>query len=247
MEELARRLRDVMATGGMALVGVASSEAVAQYAEPEAEALISRLPQAISMGYRLSDAVIEGIEDGPTLIYKHHYKTVNWLLDQTAARCAAAVQSAGYDAVPVPASQTVDWERQVGLLSHRIIAHHAGLGWIGRSTLVVNPIHGARVRYATVLTDAPLDPALLSSPGGAEEEGGLSERIAGGCGECERCIPVCPAGAISREGYDRERCLATLREFARRRGIGVFICGVCVKACPVERPGRSGGPGGAPE
>ncbi|KPK67202.1 hypothetical protein AMJ82_11065, partial [candidate division TA06 bacterium SM23_40] len=139
MQRLEDRLRDVIVGSGMTLFAVADAAAAAEYAEPDGKELISRLPHAISLGFRLSDAVIEPIEDGPTLLYKHHYKTANWLLDQAAARVAAALQSEGFGAAAVPASQTVDWERQVGMLSHRAIARAAGLGWIGRSTLVVHP------------------------------------------------------------------------------------------------------------
>jgi epoxyqueuosine reductase QueG len=201
----------------MTLFGVASLDRVRESFHPSIARIAERFDRAISIGYRLPDAVIDDIEDRPTLLYASAYKTGNWLLDQTAARLAAIVNRAGANALPIPASQIVDWDAQVGHLSHRLVAQEAGHGWIGKSALLVNPVHGARVRYATILIDVPLP---------------LDQLQTRSCGECRVCIARCPAQAISDEGYDKQKCLETLKRFAAMRGIGQFICGVCVKACP---------------
>ena len=217
-EELHAELKQRALTEGMSLFGVASLERVRVSYHPTIERLANRFDKAISIGYRLPDAVIEDIEDCPTLLYTSAYKTANWLLDQTSARLATLVHAAGGTAVPIPASQIVDWEAQTGHLSHKLVARDAGHGWIGRSGLLVNPIHGARARYATILVDAPLP---VDTP------------CEGSCGDCHRCEETCPAAAIGDDGYNKEKCLAKLRQFGGTRGIGQFICGVCVKACPV--------------
>ena len=175
------------------------------------------MPIGISLGLRLSDAGLDPLEGAPTLLYKHHYKAANYRLDQVALRLVTYLQERGFSALPVPASQMVDWEGQKGHLSHKLVAKFAGLGWIGRSSLLVNAKYGARVRYVTILTDMPLS-----------ADGPLAE----GCGECRSCISLCPAGAIREDGYDMPRCAAKLKEFSSRRGIGVLICGMCVQACP---------------
>lgn len=201
------------------LIGVADIEGIpAELLHPE----IRRLgyPRAISLLKPLLPSILDTIDDEPTLIYKHHYKVVNWLLDQSAHKIAYLLHSKGYNAIPIPASQTVDWDIQSGHLSHRYIAQKAGLGWIGKSKLLINPKYGPRIRLATILTDAPLEP---NSP------------IEGGCGSCSLCIDACPANALSEDGYDKERCLHQLKKFASKRGIGVYICGICVKVCPVGR------------
>ena len=218
-EALRNELRDHALSEGMMLFGVGSLEKVRSSFHSTLERTGSRFDRAISIGYRLPDGVIQEIEDRPTLLYASAYKTANWLLDQTAARLAALIQRAGGTAVPIPASQIVDWEEQVGHLSHKLMGREAGHGWIGKSGLLVNPVHGARVRYATVLTDVPLP---------------LDVPVEGGCGECRICIEMCPAGAISEDGYDKESCLDKMKSFRSIRGIGHYICGVCVKACPVE-------------
>jgi epoxyqueuosine reductase len=212
-------LKDRAVSEGMTLFGVGSLEKVRRSFHPALGSVADRVDRAISIGYRLPDAVIEDIQDRPTLLYASAYKTANWLLDQTAARLATRIHRAGGIAVPIAASQIVDWEAQLGHLSHRLVGVEAGHGWIGMSGLLVNPVHGARVRYATVLTDLPLP---LDAP------------VAGDCGSCRVCLEQCPAGAITEQGYDKQQCLAKLKTFASTRGIGQYICGVCVKACPTR-------------
>lgn len=211
-------LRERALSEGMTLFGVGSLERVRTSFHSTLNKIAPQFDRAISIGYRLPDAVIEEIEDSPTLLYASAYKTANWLLDQTAARLATLIERAGGNAVPIPASKVVDWEAQLGHLSHKLIGREAGHGWIGKSGLLVNPIHGARIRYATVLTDVALP---LDTPRN------------GNCGNCRKCIEMCPAAAISEEGYDKQKCLAKLKSFTSMRGVGQYICGVCVKACPI--------------
>ncbi len=175
-----------------------------------------RYLNAIVFGYKISEGVLKTIKDSPTLIYKQHYKTVNWLLDQSAYHLVRFIEEKGYNALAIPASQTVDWQNQKGHISHKILAVESGLGYIGKSGLLVNPQYGARVRYVSVLTDLEFEP---------------DKKIIGDCGNCKKCINACPARAISEQGVDLKKCFAKLKEFARMPGIGQYICGVCVKVC----------------
>ena len=173
-------------------------------------------PRVIVIGYSISKSVLKTIKDKPTLIYKHHYKTVNWLLDQTSYHLVQFIEEKGFNALAIPASQTVDWENQKGHISHKKLAVECGLGYIGRSGLLVHPVYGARVRYASILTDLEFEP---------------DEKISGDCGSCKKCISVCPADAISEDGVDLQKCFKKLKEFSRVPGIGQYICGVCVRVC----------------
>jgi len=173
-------------------------------------------PKVIVFGYPLSKSVLKTVKDHPTLIYKHHYKTVNWLLDQTAYHLVRFIEEKGNRAIAIPASQTVDWEGHKGHISHKLLAQEAGLGFIGRSGLLVHPKFGAQVRYASILTDLEFTP---------------DEKVEGNCGSCKKCIVVCPAKAINEDSVDLSRCLSKLKEFSKIRGIGQHICGVCVKVC----------------
>ena len=120
--------------------------------------LLAPFTRAVSLAVRVSDPVMEAITDRPTPLYAQHYLKVNALLDDVALRVSLDLAEAGAKALPLPASQTLDRERWTSYLSHKAVAVAAGIGWQGKSLLVVNPEFGPRLRLVTVLTDAPLAP-----------------------------------------------------------------------------------------
>ena len=176
------------------------------------------LDYTISLGLRLSDSILEDITSFPTKIYFHHYRQANAILDQIAFKVSNFIQDKGYKALAVPASQILDWEEKIANFSHKRIGELAGLGFIGRNNLLVNPGIGARFRLVTILTNMPLEP---------------DEKLKEICGECRDCISVCPAGAIKekKQDFDHIKCFEKLKEFRNKRLVDQFICGVCVKAC----------------
>ena len=212
-KELERLLRD----SGASLFGVADTRDVKKEFHFSGE-ILKDLDYAICVGLRLSDPILEEIDSFPTKIYYHHYRQANIALDRMAFRVSSFIHSAGYKALPVPASQIIDWEKQEAHLSHKKIGYLAGLGFIGRNNLLVNPELGARFRLVTVLTDMPLDTA---------------KPLEADCADCTACIEICPAGAIKKErnDFDHIRCYEKLKEFRNKRIVDQFICGICVKAC----------------
>ncbi|MEI8218060.1 MAG: hypothetical protein WCG51_03315 [Elusimicrobiota bacterium] len=208
-------LKDLAHREGMALFGVADILPIRDsFLLPENT--IKKFPFGISLGFRLSRSVLDTVVDMPNQIYYFHYQRTNILLDQTALKITAWIQNQGFDAFPIPASQVMDWEKQLGSVSHREIARLAGHGWYGRNNLMVNPRYGSHVRYVSILTDAPLT---------------TDSAIPGNCGTCRQCVEICPASAIADTGFDREACHVKLKEFTKIQRIGQMICGVCVKAC----------------
>ena len=189
---------------------------------------IKGLDKAISIGFPLSRKVLDGIKDHPTKLYFHHYKQVNAFLDQLALQVVNLLQQDGFGALAIPASQIVDWEKQTAHLSHKKIAQLAGLGWLGRNNLIVNPKFGSQFRLATILTDAPIASSLRGTPSEARRDEAISE-----CAACKACIAVCPAGAIKEKqtDFDHIACYEKLREFRKLGYTDQFICGICVKAC----------------
>ena len=136
---------------------------------------------AISIGLRLSAPILEEIVDAPTKIYYHHYRQANMALDQLAFKVSGLVQSEGYRALPVPASQILDWEKQNAHLSHKEIARLAGLGFIGRNNLLVNPEFLFATAFKIVFTDssfaASINPQVLMITVSASEGFCLMSRL----------------------------------------------------------------------
>lgn len=183
------------------------------------EATRGKYDRAVSLGKRLVEAVLEDIKDRPTPLYFHHYRQLNFFLDRAAFLISSRIQDLGHSALPIAASQIIDWKNQRAHVPHKKVGYQAGLGWMGRSNLLVNPELGARFRLVTVLTDMPL---VTNTP------------LEDGCGECVACLEPCPAQAIKerREDFDHLACFEKLKEFRKMGIVGQHICGICVKACP---------------
>jgi epoxyqueuosine reductase QueG len=214
-------LRKIAVSSGASAFGAAHIEDLREHFDALPPDQTEGLSFGISIGARVSDAVLKGVIIGPTRHYLHHYKMLNLLLDQTALRLTLAIQDKGHKALPIPASQIVDWEAQTAHLSHKMIALRAGIGWIGRNNLLVHPECGSKIRIATVLTDFPLK---TDSP------------VEKTCGSCRKCIEVCPVNAIhdTHEEWDKPACLEKLKYFAKKHNVGQYICGLCVKVCQPE-------------
>ncbi len=186
------------------------------------ESVLKTLPFAISLALRLSPSVLSTLTDHPNLLYEHHYRQLNFALDRLALALTEYIQSLNHRALPIPASQIVDWQNQRAHLSHKRIAIAAGLGWLGRNNLLVTPEFGSQIRLVTVLTDLPVcqAPASKIQPFS--------------CGSCRACVAVCPAKAISDrpEDFNHQACFTLLKEFQRKRYVSQYICGLCVRSCP---------------
>lgn len=114
-------------------------------------------------------------------------------------------------------------------LADRLPALRSGMGWRGRSTMVLVPGHGPWLLLGMVVTDAELSP------------GAPSDRS---CGNCTACLPACPTGAISETGLDARRCLSTWLQtggpmplwIRHRVGRRIYGCDECLVACPPGNP-----------
>jgi epoxyqueuosine reductase len=216
---------------GADLVGVADVEPFKQ-AKLTPPDLLASFYRAISIGVRLPAAVFEQILDCPTPLYASVYQTANRLLDQIAFRTAGILQSDGFNSLPIPASQVLDQKNWYGAISHKAVGRMAGLGWQGKSLLLVNPKYGPRIRLVTVLTDGPLK---------------IDRPIKNRCGKCMLCRDACPVGAIKGVGIKQyyknrseaiylSRCAEKLAgEFSNLPNVGAPICGICIKVCPYGR------------
>jgi epoxyqueuosine reductase len=214
---------------GVADLGPAEADIIAQ-----GGTLVAGFPRAISIGIGLFHPIVDQLprraDRAVATSYKHHcYDFINFRLDYISSRLSSILQKAGHRALPVPASKRADDERICGVFSHKMAAHLAGLGWIGKSCLLVTPEAGPRVRWATVLTDAPLE--VTGEP--------LDER----CGTCRQCVEICPVAAFTGEPFrpgdprevrfDAQKCDRYFDEMHRTQAWAV--CGMCVYVCPHGR------------
>lgn len=229
MGNLQEGLSDLARALNIDLFGVADLSNARDFIMVQGGDLIARFPRAISIGLRLPDAVVDELyrHEEPSAIFSYRalYNSANSALDMSALLIARKTQEAGFKAYPIPASQTVNPRKLEGAFSHKLSAHLAGLGWIGKSCLLITPHCGPRARLATVLTDAPIEPG---------------KPLSDGCGDCRKCVEACPVGAFTGVSFNpseprdvRFRAhLCNDYSDRRERFLGEGLCGLCVYVCP---------------
>lgn len=116
-----------------------------------------------------------------------------------------------------------------GPVLERAFARQAGLGFIGKNTLLIHPKFGSFGHIAVLLLSKQIpgapERAILETP----------------CGTCERCLKACPTGALGPSGVDVRRCLSfwTIEhrdllpeDIEDKLGLRIFGCETCQRACP---------------
>lgn len=231
MNGLLNELRNTAKVNGIDIFGVAELKDKQTYrlVMQQGGEHIAQYSRAISLGCRLINSVVDELyrHEEPSAIYTYRglYDSVNNTLDKAALLIAKDLQSKGFKAYPIPASQTINSRKLESTFSHKLAANLAGLGWIGKSCLLITPEYGPRVRLSTVLTDADI---IVGSP------------IPNRCGNCRECVDACPPKAFTgvpfepSEPRDVRFRAHMCRDYTQRREqqLGEGICGLCVYSCP---------------
>lgn len=114
-------------------------------------------------------------------------------------------------------------------LAEKSYAVRAGLGWIGRNSLLVTPEHGSMIHLGELVINEEVDQYNTPMDGV-------------GCGECRRCVEACPNGAIlENRTIDTRRCIScrTIEREANEAKINldgwIFGCDGCQVVCPYNK------------
>ncbi len=120
-----------------------------------------------------------------------------------------------------------------GPILEREYAQRAGLGWLGKNSMLIHPKKGSLLFLAEILLDFPLEPEEARS------------KVSGDCGSCTLCIDACPTEAIVEEGVvDATQCIAYLTielkdvipaQLRTSMGNRIFGCDICQEVCPWNR------------
>jgi epoxyqueuosine reductase len=169
-----------------------------------------------------------------------NYYTPDTATDLAAPRVAKYARGQDYHRVTLERlDRLADWLRargaavarpyvDAGPVPERELAQRAGLGWIGKNTMLIRPGTGSFCFIGAVFTDLPLP---LDRPFEADH-----------CGSCTRCLDACPTGAlIEPRVLDATRCISYLTieqrgpipdELTDRLSGYAFGCDVCNDVCP---------------
>ncbi len=222
-KKLAKKLDAFSKNKGADLFGVANLKPVQDFIISHGDPVVAGYPRAVSLGMQLSDTIVEHHSpDEPrakSLYWHHVYDVVSERLNSLAYDVTRWLTDRGFGALPVPASTPYDFTTLQGIISHKLAAHLAGLGWIGKNCLLLTKEFGPRIRFITILTDAPL---------------AHGRRIDKLCGECRICIDACPVSAFTDVEFDE--CDDVEVRFDTRKCSdhrSKHPCGLCVSTCPI--------------
>ncbi len=232
---------------GFSAAGITDLEAV-----PHGEVLRSWLAAGFAgtMGYmqrqatrRLEPAtIVKGAKYA--VVVTRNYFNPDTAGEQTVSGARVAKYARGpdyHDSLQKPLRELAEYMRQLGRsttiakpyvdagpVPERELAQRAGLGWIGKNTMLIEPSRGSFSFIATVLTDLDL---AVDAPFEADR-----------CGTCRRCLDACPTDAFPEARVlDSRRCISYLtiehagpidEELQSLMGDWVFGCDICQDVCP---------------
>ena len=225
VSEASAKLQDLLSKLNVDIVGVASLD---EWKDTKLEeTALKLLPTARSVvvcGMEIYPEILDLSSPGRTA----GAASTNDLMDRNADYLYGRLTKAAYDvasasrnngmkALPLPASGCpTDSRFLAAVFSYKHTAQAAGLGYIGRNSLLITPDFGPRVRLSGCLTEAVLETKKTT--------------VVDICPDCDICISNCPSNALSSPQNDEPY---TINKFACNafRGSGGG-CSECMKLCP---------------
>jgi epoxyqueuosine reductase QueG len=184
---------------------------------------LSKDGKFVSIAYVYPDGIADligietegGFDKDSWNIYAKWYGVLNNALNKTSEKLAEELEG-----FPIPATKggiaaVVNHVHEYfpDVISHRVHAEKAGLGWRGKNSLIINPKYSCLIRLAAVITELPL---ILTS--GLEDD----------CGDCTSCFEVCTfLKHMDKLDDYREQC----RRYLDSLKLDDEVCGKCIKAC----------------
>ncbi len=217
------RLRQQILDWGATVVGFGD---VGQGLVPE----LRHLSVAISLAIINNPNTDTVLQDGAVVAYSHQSSDIEAKLENIQRKTTRILRQTGWRFFPIPPNSHKPNQRFAArlypLFPHKTAATCSGLGWVGKSGLLINKEYGPHLIWATILTNAPLlpdKPALKSA-----------------CKTCKRCVDYCPPKAIYGIQWQRDQgnipfinlntCSEQLQK--NKQVLDQAVCGLCVLVCP---------------
>ena len=206
------------------LLGVASLEgSVPAELKDKATSLLPGARSAVVVGKEIYREIISLLKPSKEAgaaecgeLLGPHAEYLTGRLNRAIYDLAALFKKEGYRSLPLPsAGCPTDMRFLSAIFSYKHAAVFAGLGTLGRHSLLITPEYGPRVRLACLLTEAQIE--------------GSSTKPKDRCIDCDACIRACPANALNRPQHGEPY---SINKFACQayRQMG-FACSICMKVC----------------
>jgi epoxyqueuosine reductase len=119
-------------------------------------------------------------------------------------------------------------------IAEKALAQRAGLGFIGKNHLLINPQLGCKILLGEIITTLKLQ---------------SDKPMKNSCAQCDKCLRACPTGALTSDGrFDANKCISYLTieykddiepGLAEKIGDRLFGCDECICACPYQNTAPS--------
>lgn len=141
-------------------------------------------------------------------------------MDAIALNMCIELEKRGIVSVPIPTNESL-WDERTGrwrsIISQKHAAQAAGLGTIGRHSLLITPQFGSMVWLGCILCDAEIE---------------SDELLADICVDCNKCVQACPVNALEQEELNQQACWDNAFGEDKKLQAWVISCHKCRDACP---------------
>lgn len=214
-------IKDIVMNLGADICGIASSDRFNN--APKGFKPLDIFPECKSVIVFAKRVPIGSFHADSCIPYTYISDVVTQEVDLLTTNLCLILEDLGIGTVPIPSDDPSDyWEAENqyarGILSLRHAGYLAGLGVMGKNTLLINENYGNMIHLGAVLVDIKLksDPILEYNP----------------ClNECSLCINSCPQKALNGETVDQKLC-RVLSNFRNERGFTLKNCHKCRSICP---------------
>ncbi|MBQ8822519.1 MAG: epoxyqueuosine reductase [Lachnospiraceae bacterium] len=213
-----KEVKDMMYSLGADLCGVASVDRFE--GAPKGFHPLDVLPickSVISFGVRFPVGAL--LCDTP-VPYTRIRNSLTPKMDAIALNMCIELEKRGIVSVPIPTNESL-WDEKTGrwrsIISQKHAAQAAGVGTIGRHSLLITPRFGSMVWLGCILCDAEIEP---------------DEMLADICVGCNKCVQACPVNALAKEELNQQACWDNAFGEDEKLQTWVISCHKCRDACP---------------
>ena len=228
MERLtAQKVKELMIALGADLCGIAGIDRFQNAPEGyHPKDVFPDCQSVISFGCRFPTAALRCTSNVP---YTRIRNSISPKMDAIALDFCIKMEDYGVGCVPVPTNES-QWDEQTGrkrcIISQKHAAQAAGLGTIGRHSLLITPEYGSMIWLGAVLCDQALE---------ADE---LKPSL---CNNCGLCINVCPVHALDQVDMNQQTCWDYAFGDNQKTDFWEISCHRCRDICPWNLGTKNGG------
>lgn len=213
-----KRVKEILSALGADLCGIASMDRLANASKGYHPLdVFPACKSAISFGCRFPVGALNSKSDVPYTMVRN---AITRKLDAMALDFCIELERHQVTCVPVPTIES-QWDECTGryrsIVSQKHIAQAAGLGTIGRHSLLITPEYGSMVWLGAVLCGQELEPDEMKEPI---------------CNGCNLCVDVCPVNALDGAEVEQQACWNYAFGEDRERQIWRISCHRCRDICP---------------